>query len=198
MKTSRHTEVIDVAEMLLEAEGLEAVTMRRLGQELGMRAPSLYKHVTGKDDIMTALQIRALQGQAAALAGTSTLSEVATGYRRWALAHPRLYELIARHPLDRARLPPGVEAAAAAPLLGAAGGDIDLARALWGLGHGLVDLELAGRFPPGANIDAAWATAIHALPPGRPHHDHALVDPKRSPAVDVTGVLEKCHSDEKH
>jgi hypothetical protein len=58
-------------------------------------------------------------------------------------------------------------------------------------------LELAGRFPPGANIDAAWATAIHALPPGRPHHDHALVDPKRSPAVDVTGVLEKCHSDEK-
>ena len=163
MKTSRHTEVVDVAEMLLEAEGLEAVTMRRLGQELGMRAPSLYKHVTGKDDIMTALQVRALQGQAAALAGASTLSEVATGYRRWALAHPRLYELIARHPLDRARLPPGVEAAAAAPLLGAAGGDIDLARALWGLGHGLVDLELAGRFPPGANIDAAWATAVDAF-----------------------------------
>jgi hypothetical protein len=24
-------------------------------------------------------------------------------------------------------------------------------------------LELAGRFPPGANIDAAWATAIHAF-----------------------------------
>ena len=163
MKTSRHTEVIDVAEMILETEGLDAVTMRRLGQELGMRAPSLYKHVTGKDDIMTALQIRALQGQAAALAGTSTLSELAAGYRGWALAHPRLYEIIARHPLDRARLPPGVEAAAAAPLLGAAGGDVDLARALWGLGHGLVDLELAGRFPPGADIDAAWATAVHAF-----------------------------------
>jgi AcrR family transcriptional regulator len=148
--------------------------MRRLGQELGMRAPSLYKHVTSKDDIMTALQVRALQGQAAALADTRTLAEVSAAYRRWALAHPRLYELIARHPLDRARLPPGVEAAAAAPLLSAAGGNVDLARALWGLGHGLVDLELAGRFTPDANIDAAWAAAVDAFTARSARHQPSI------------------------
>ena len=40
------------------------------------------------------------------------------------------------------------------------------ARALWGLAHGLVDLELAGRFPPGADIDAAWAAAVASFDRG--------------------------------
>ena len=56
-----------------------------------------------------------------------------------------------------------MEDAAAAPLIRAAGGNIAAARALWGLAHGLVDLELAGRFPPGADITAAWEYAISAL-----------------------------------
>jgi AcrR family transcriptional regulator len=160
---SRRDEVVDVAERVLEAEGPEALTMRRLGEELGMRAPSLYKHVTGKDDIVAALQARALQGQAAALAGDTTLTALAGSYRAWALAHPRLYDLISRRSLDRAHLPPGVEAAAAAPLLRAVGGDVARARALWGLAHGLVDLELAGRFPADADLGAAWSVAVAAF-----------------------------------
>ena len=157
---SRHDEVVDAAERLLEAEGPAVLTMRRVADELGMRAPSLYKHVAGKDAIVTALQARALQAQAGALADGEDLTALAASYRTWALAHPRLYELISRYPLDRDSLPPGLEDAAAEPLLRAVGGDRARARALWGLAHGLVDLELAGRFPADADIDAAWSAAI--------------------------------------
>jgi hypothetical protein len=68
-------------------------------------------------------------------------------------------------PLDRDRLAPGVEAAAAAPLLAAVGGDSDRARAAWAFAHGMADLELNGRFPADADLDAAWARGVAAFGP---------------------------------
>ncbi|GAA3250053.1 TetR/AcrR family transcriptional regulator [Dactylosporangium siamense] len=161
---NRRSEVVDAAERILEREGPDAVTMRRLADELGIQAPSLYKHVAGKTEIQTALQQRALERLGAVLtAAGADLPTLVAAYRRWALQHPRLYELSARHPLDRQRLASGIEAAAAAPLLRVTGGNIAAARAIWGFAHGLVDLELANRFPPDADLDAAWAHAINAF-----------------------------------
>jgi AcrR family transcriptional regulator len=37
---------------LADASGVEAVTMRRLGKELGFEAMSLYRHVANKDDLL--------------------------------------------------------------------------------------------------------------------------------------------------
>jgi AcrR family transcriptional regulator len=37
---------------LADAGGIEALTMRKLGQELGVEAMSLYKHVANKDEIL--------------------------------------------------------------------------------------------------------------------------------------------------
>jgi AcrR family transcriptional regulator len=37
---------------LADRSGLEALTMRKLGQELGVEAMSLYKHVASKDDVL--------------------------------------------------------------------------------------------------------------------------------------------------
>lgn len=161
---SRRDEVLAVAERLLEAEGPEAVTMRRLAAELGMRAPSLYKHVRSKDDVEAGLQERALlqMGAAISTAGPD-LHELAAAYRVWATAHPRLYRLATGRPLRRDALSPGVEELAAAPVVAAAGGDEHRARALWALAHGLVDLELADRFPPGADLDLTWRAALEAF-----------------------------------
>ena len=44
--------VLDAAIDLADAEGLGAVSMRRLGQALGVEAMSLYKHVADKDAIL--------------------------------------------------------------------------------------------------------------------------------------------------
>ena len=117
-----------------------------------------------KEDIEAGLQDRALRSMSQALTAAGyRLPDLAKAYRSWALAHPRLYELATRRPLRRNELGSGVEAAAAAPIVAAAGGDEHVARTLWGLAHGLVDLELAGRFPPGADIDQTWRTAVETL-----------------------------------
>jgi AcrR family transcriptional regulator len=158
---SRRDEILDVAATVLEEDGPEALTMRELASRMGIRAPSLYKHVRDKDDIVAGVQERALIDLARHLAGAGQgLRPLAAAYRSWAKAHPRLYEVATRRPLARDRIAPGVESAAAAPIVAAAGGDEHLARALWALAHGLVDLELSDRFPPEADLDATWQTAL--------------------------------------
>jgi AcrR family transcriptional regulator len=46
---------LEVALAVADADGIEAVTMRRLGRELGVEAASLYHHVNGKDQILDGL-----------------------------------------------------------------------------------------------------------------------------------------------
>ena len=44
--------ILEAAVRLADAHGLEAVSMRRVGQELGVEAMSLYKHVANKEAIL--------------------------------------------------------------------------------------------------------------------------------------------------
>ncbi len=43
--------IVETAIRVLDAEGLEAVTMRRVAQELGTGPASLYAHVSGKEEL---------------------------------------------------------------------------------------------------------------------------------------------------
>jgi AcrR family transcriptional regulator len=47
--------VVDAAIDLADREGIDAVSMRKLGQVLGIEAMSLYTHVTSKDDLLDAM-----------------------------------------------------------------------------------------------------------------------------------------------
>jgi AcrR family transcriptional regulator len=47
--------VLRAAAALADRDGITALTMRRLGQELGVEAMSLYKHVAGKDEVLDGL-----------------------------------------------------------------------------------------------------------------------------------------------
>lgn len=47
--------VLEGALRLADEEGIEALTMRRLGQELGVEAMTLYHHVGSKDEMLDAL-----------------------------------------------------------------------------------------------------------------------------------------------
>ena len=162
--SARREEILDRAEEIVEAEGLEALTMRRLAEAVGIRAPSLYKHLADKEELEAGLQERALLAVGAALreAGPDPHA-VGAAYRKWALAHPGLYRLATDRPLGRARLAPGVEAWSAAPVVELVDGDEHRSRALWASAHGLVLLELADRFPPEADIAAAWDVLIDSL-----------------------------------
>jgi AcrR family transcriptional regulator len=52
--------VVERALELADAEGVEAVTMRRLGRELGVEAMALYTHVRSKADLLSAIGSRIL------------------------------------------------------------------------------------------------------------------------------------------
>ncbi len=168
---TRREQIVAAALELLESEGPAGLSMRSVAARVGVTAPSLYKHFPDKDDIETALIGEGFR-EAATVFGQAVrdpedpedpLGAIGRAYRAWARAHPHLYRLMTHKALQRDRLPIGVEDAAAAPLVAAVGGDEHLARAAWALAHGLTSLELAGRFPPDADIDAAWQAGIGAL-----------------------------------
>jgi AcrR family transcriptional regulator len=166
--TPRVREIVATALALLEEQGAEALTMRGLAERLGIRAPSLYKHLSGKGELETAVIAVGFEELATALdragpAGLAGLAGLGAAYREFALARPHLYRLMSERPLNRDQLPPGVEDRAAAPLVTAVGGDPDLARAAWAFAHGMVMLELNQRFPPGADLDAAWRAGLTAV-----------------------------------
>jgi AcrR family transcriptional regulator len=171
--SDRLEQIVAVALDILETEGPDALTMRHLAGRLGIQAPSLYKHVASKEDLQTLLIAEALRrsGEAAheAVDGLPPRSgrlragrALASAYRAWALAHPHLYRLVTEGVLPRDRLPEGLEAWAAEPVVRVAGSQ-DRARAAWAFAHGMTILELDGRFPPAADLDAAWEVGVASL-----------------------------------
>ncbi len=48
--------VLDAAITLIDERGIGALSMRKLGQELGVEAMSLYNHVAGKDDLLDGIR----------------------------------------------------------------------------------------------------------------------------------------------
>ncbi len=164
----RARQIADVAREILEESGPTALTMRTLADRLGIKAPSLYKHFPDKHAVEVELTAQLLEESAAALetaeaSAPGSLSALAQAYRSYAVAHPHLYCLATERPLPRDLLPPGLEDRAAAPLMRACGGDVDLARATWAFAHGMVILEIHGRFPGDADLEAAWNRGLKAL-----------------------------------
>ena len=161
----RAAAIVAAALEILESEGRDGLTMRRLGEAVGIRAPSLYRHFPDKAAVEIALLEQGFADLADAFETAfardgESLASLARAFRDFGRARPHLYRLMTAGPLPRERLQPGVEARAAAPLLRITGGDTDLARAAWAFAHGMTILELDDRFPPGADLDAAWSTGL--------------------------------------
>ena len=57
-RTLSREAIVDAAVRVLDAEGLDAVTMRRVAQELDTGGASLYAHVDGKDDLIELVRDR--------------------------------------------------------------------------------------------------------------------------------------------
>jgi AcrR family transcriptional regulator len=161
-KSRRADEIVAAARAILEHEGSDALTMRRLADELGIQAPSLYKHFAGKADVELAMIEDAFVEIGAALHhalhrldGASPIASLLSAYRRHGLAHGNLYRLVTTGPLRREGLPSGLEEWAGNPFF-AVTGDPQLAQALWSFAHGMVILELDSRLMPGSDLDATW------------------------------------------
>ena len=171
--TPRAREIVAAARELLDEEGPDALSMRRVADRLGIRAPSIYKHLPDKHALENALISTGFEEQAAAFEHAMTgaddpVAAIAAAYRAFAKRHPHLYRLMTERRLDREHLAPGAEQRAAQPVVAAFGHDVDLARAAWAFAHGMTNLELNDRFPPNADLDAAWQRGLDALRPQPP------------------------------
>ena len=171
--TPRAREIVEAARVLLEQDGPQALSMRRVADRLGIRAPSLYEHIPNKQALEAALMSAGFEELAELFEGAvpgfgsgEPLAALGAAYRGFGRNHPHLYRLMTERPLPRDRLAPGVEERAARPVVEAVGGDPARARAAWAFAHGMTILELNDRFPPLADLDAAWREGIEALASG--------------------------------
>ena len=147
---------------LVDSEGLDALTMRRLAAELGVAPMSLYGHVPTKDQLLMGvvnLVVGEFRLPAATMEPWEAFRSVIREFRRVALLHPNLVPITVRQPptgskgllsleasfdaLRRAGLPPA-ETARAYRL-----------SAAWAIGF--VSLECGGFFKP---VDIAAGDAV--------------------------------------
>lgn len=99
--------IVDQAVAIIDGSGPTALTMRRLGQDLGVEAMTLYRYVNGREDLLEAVveklvnQLRVdPNGRMDPLDGWQAfLQWMAHEVRRLSLEHPNAFPLIAtRHP----------------------------------------------------------------------------------------------------
>jgi len=95
--------IIDAALAQVERHGLEALTMRKLGEALGVEAMSLYHFFPGKQHLVDALvdaAIASVEFPAESLQPIERMRGVMNAYREMAHRHGRLYPVIAVHRLN--------------------------------------------------------------------------------------------------
>jgi len=97
--------IVEVAIEILDCDGLEALSTRRLAQELGVRAPSLYNHFSTKEEILDAVGDTIIGQVDLKMFHTRDWATALTGwaraYRTALAAHPNAVPFLARGPALR-------------------------------------------------------------------------------------------------
>ncbi|MFC4496997.1 TetR/AcrR family transcriptional regulator [Streptomyces ovatisporus] len=95
--------IVACALALVDAEGLQAVSTRRLAAELGVSGPSLYNHFRNKDEILDAVADTVCEQVDVSMFSDGTewrqaLLEWARSYRAALSAHPNIVPFLAQGP----------------------------------------------------------------------------------------------------
>lgn len=168
--------IVATAIALLEEGGADAVTMQAVAQREGVQAPSLYKHVQNRRDLIGALVTTSLDELTLRLASVrddadpqrsiiAQLDEI----RRFAHERPRAFALVTGSSPDLPRATPDAMAASLRHLMAAttalAGEEhaLDGARLVIGWANGFISMELADALQMGGDIDAAWAWGLRRI-----------------------------------
>jgi AcrR family transcriptional regulator len=162
---------------LADEVGFENFTLSALAQRLGVRQPTIYKHVDGTAGLHREMAMLAkseladvMRRAAVGRARDEALLAIAVAFRSWANEHPGLYAATvkAATPGDLDDERAGLEALKVITDVlqgyGLSGDDaIDATRALRAILHGFVTLQSAGGFGYPVDIDHSFLRAIEAL-----------------------------------
>ncbi|AJT69310.1 TetR/AcrR family transcriptional regulator [Streptomyces chattanoogensis] len=163
-RANRHQLIVSTARELAESHGWDAVTTRRLAEQIEYSQPVLYSHFRGKDEIVGAVALEGFAELTASLraavqegaAGREAMAALARAYTDFAAHNPALYD--AMFSLDNGL--PFADEATPAPLREAFQSLLDpladhthpdepglFVETFWAALHGLVTLTRAGRLP---------------------------------------------------
>ncbi|WP_127474178.1 TetR/AcrR family transcriptional regulator [Microbacterium sulfonylureivorans] len=157
--------IVDAGRDVLELGGAAKVTMQAVADRVGVRAPSLYKRVRDRDALLQLVVEATVDDLGARLAASDgSLVGLARGYRSFAHDHPEGFRLMyamsgSADALRRASEP---VLTAARDAVGAEHA-LDAARLLTAWATGFVNMELAGAFQLGGDVDEAFEYGLERL-----------------------------------
>lgn len=176
--------LLDAAERIVDGEGIEALTVRRVADGVGATTRAVYSVYGSKEALLVALGVRAfdlLRERIDALPPTADPAAdlVEAGvvvFRRFAIEHPSLFRIGVQRALPEPALFAGFRGAAEQALsglealvarleeAGLLGGRSvrDAARAFHALCEGLAAMELRSALPEGQE-ERIWRDALGAL-----------------------------------
>ncbi|BEL03834.1 TetR/AcrR family transcriptional regulator [Actinoplanes sichuanensis] len=169
--------VIEAGAALADEIGFEKLTMGLLADRLGVRTPSLYKHVDSLEALRRGITLQAMRDfrdavarVAVGRAGPGAVRAFADAYRRWAVAHPGRYASAVRAPEagdeEHRRLSNEVmqimyDVLAGFELRGTHA--VDAARVLRSSLHGFATVEAAGGFGLPRDVDRSYRFLIDTI-----------------------------------
>ena len=173
MSEPRANELLAVALAVLEEEGLEKLGVGTISRRAGIKPPSLYKQFTSKADIEQQLSdlgfrlwARELAAASAALPPTASrrdhIAALALSYRALGRGNPQLFRLMNERPFLGAQLVAEVGEVAAIDY-DTLFPNVTAGMSFWAWGHGILVLEIVGRFPPEIDLDVMWNTMIDSV-----------------------------------
>jgi AcrR family transcriptional regulator len=171
-----YDDIVAAGRDLLEAGGLDAVTMLAVAERVGVRAPSLYKRFADRGALIAAIASAAINELADTLEPfvhdpdpAAGLHRTASAFRAFAKRNPHAYELLFMNLPPGSRPPPESNAAAAAPLIALTERLVGPERALeagrlvTAFAHGFVSMEISGAFRLGGDVDEAFRYGVTVL-----------------------------------
>lgn len=169
-------EIVAVGRTILESEGIEGLTMQRVAAAVGIRAPSLYKRVRDRSDLVRLILTDAVSELTARLDETAVtgdprrdLAGLAHVYREFARSHPETYALLFSRLPEGSRIDAALNTRASQAVVRTAGAlagsddALDAARTFVAWANGFIGMELAGAFRLGGDVDRAFEYGIDRI-----------------------------------
>lgn len=168
--------IVTTARQLIEAEGVDNLSLRNLADELGVKAPSLYRYVKNKTALLRAvneLTTREMMARLyavvdASLPITERLVLVAKTFRQFVHDNPACYLLTSNTPPDDTRPDADEREELVLPLQSLFAEIVDeqeafpAIRGAYAFMHGWAILEVMQQFERGGDLDAHYERAFRA------------------------------------
>lgn len=154
--------IVRAAAEILEEEGLAGVTMQAVAQRVGVRAPSLYKRVDGRDPLVRLVAEAALGELAARVEPLTTAEELADAFRAFGRERPAAFLLVMAPapgtPVARQEFRDAASASVLRATARLAGEEhaLEAARTLTAWATGFIGMEINGAFTLGGDVESAW------------------------------------------